>query len=52
MKNSYRKPICRIIEIESMSMIASSFPELNNNDADKNSPVLSKREKREWGNLW
>lgn len=51
MKKEYNFPICEVIEIDSLNCIASSQPELNDNDADNNKPVLSPK-RGEWGNLW
>lgn len=51
MKKTYNTPTTETIELEGNNIIAGSYPEINDNEADNNKPVLSDKN-REWGNLW
>ena len=52
-KKEYMIPTCEVVELEMVSMIATS-PEIGTgNDSEFNDPEdMSNRHRGEWGNLW
>lgn len=51
-KKEYFAPVCEVIELETISMLAGSINQKYEGEEEKDIELQTNRHRGEWGNLW
>ena len=51
-KKEYFAPVCEVIELETISMLAGSINQKYEGEEEEDIELQTNRHRGEWGNLW